>query len=131
MTMGKNDDNGKDDDSKEDGNNGEDDNNDGGNSNSGGSSISAGGSQGNVGCCSLSLVAWCLHTIGIIQICLGINLFWYKFHLACLDMPNRIYSNCIYSRFIPSLFWSKSGSKLFRPILAVTHYLPVLRLRES
>ncbi len=53
--------------------------------------------------CSSPLVAWCLHTVGIVQICLGINLFWYKFYSAYPDMPNRIYSIRIfrvYSMFI-------------------------------
>ncbi len=76
------------------------------------------GSKG--GCCSSMLIAWRLHTIGIIQICLGINLFWSKFYLAYPDMLNRIYSISIYSRFILCLFGSKSGSKPFRPILVVT-----------
>jgi hypothetical protein len=40
-------------------------------------------------------------------------------------MPNRIYSICTYSRFILCFFWSKSGSKLFRPILAVTQCLSI------
>jgi hypothetical protein len=60
----------KDNDSKDDGDDGEDDNNDGGNDDS--------------------------DTVGIVQIRLGINLFWYKFYLACPDMPNRIYSIRIY-----------------------------------
>jgi hypothetical protein len=34
-------------------------------------------------------------------------------------MPIRLYSIRTYSRFIPCLFWFKSRSKLFRPILAV------------
>ncbi len=125
MTMGKEDNDGKDNDSKENGNNGEYKNNDSSNSNSGGSNISAGGGQGCIGCCSLSLVAWHLHTIGIIQICLGIKLFRSKFYSACPDMPNKIYSIPIYSRLIPGFFWSKSGFKPFRPILAVTHYSSV------
>jgi hypothetical protein len=129
--------NGKDNDSKDDSNNDEDgknNNNDGGNGDSGGggggeiggevggkvSGVVGGKVSGKVGCCSLRLVAWQLHTLGIIQICLGINSFWSKFYLACPDMRNRIYSICNYSRFILCLFWSKSGSKSFRPILAVT-----------
>ncbi len=73
--------------------------------------------------CSLPLVAWRLHTVGIVQIRLGINLFWYIFYLACPDMPNRIYFIRIYSGFVLCLFWYKSGSKLFIPILVVTHCL--------
>ncbi len=60
-------------DGEEDSNDSEDNNNKGGNGDSGGSGVSASSSQGNVGCCSLLLVAWCLNTLGIIQICLGIN----------------------------------------------------------
>ncbi len=80
-----------------------------------------------VGCCSLPLVAWHLHTLGIIPICLGMNLFWSKFYSGCQcqDTPNRIHSNHIYSRFIPGLFWCKFGCKLFRTFLAVTHYLVI------
>ncbi len=37
-------------------------------------------------------------------------------------MPNRIYPICAFTRFILCLFWSESGSKPFRPVLAVTHY---------
>jgi hypothetical protein len=70
--------------------------------------------------CSLPLVAWRLHTVGIVQIYLGINLYWYKFYLACLDMLNRIYSFCIYSGFILCLFWCKSRYKPFIPFLVVT-----------
>jgi hypothetical protein len=44
----------------------------------------------------LPLVAWCLHTIGIVQIHLGINLFWYKFYSACPDMPK---GDVIWHRF--------------------------------
>ncbi len=75
-----------------------------------------------VGGCVLcrALAAWCLHTVGIVEICLGINLFWYKFYSACLDMPNRIHSIRIYSEFILCLFWYKSGYKPFIPILVVT-----------
>jgi hypothetical protein len=124
--MGKDDNNGKDDDSKDDSNDSKDGNNDGGNGNSGGGSVSAVSGQGNVRLVAVicrALVVWHLHTVGIIQICFGINLFWSKFYLAYLDMPNSIYSICTYSRFILCLFWSKSGSNPFRPILAVTqHY---------
>jgi hypothetical protein len=137
-TTGKdNNNNSKEDDSKDNSDNGKDDNNDGGNGNSGGSgggkiggevggevSGLVGGKVGSkVGCCSSPLIAWCLHAIGIIQICLGINLFWPKFYLALPDMPNRIYSIHICSRFILCLFWSKSESKPFRPISVVTHRL--------
>jgi hypothetical protein len=38
-------------------------------------------------------------------------------------MPNKINSIRTYSGFILCLFRSKSGSKPFRPILTVTHYL--------
>jgi hypothetical protein len=76
-----------------------------------------------VGCCSLPLVAWHLYILGIISICLGINLFWSKFYSGCPDTPNRIYSIRIYSRFIPILFLSKFGYKLLRTFLAVTQYL--------
>ncbi len=137
--MGKDKDNndGKDNDSKVEGEDGKDDNNDGGNGDNGGggggkiggevggkvSGMVGGKVGGKVGCSSSPLVAWRLHTVGIIQICLGINLFWSKFYSACPDMPNRIYSIRIYSRFILCLFWSKSGSKPFRPISAVTQCL--------
>jgi hypothetical protein len=91
--MGKDNINSKDDNSKDDGNKGEDDNNDGSNGNSSGGGVSAGGGQGNVrlvaNLCH-ALVVWRLHTVRIIQIYLGINLFWSKFYSACLDMPNRI-----------------------------------------
>jgi hypothetical protein len=40
---------------------------------------------------SLLLVAWHLHTVGIAQICLGINLFWSKFYSGCLDTPHKFY----------------------------------------
>jgi hypothetical protein len=70
--------------------------------------------------CFLPLVAWRLHTVGIVQVHLGINLFWYKFYSACPDMPNRIYSIRIYSGFILCLFWYKSESKPFIPILVTT-----------
>ncbi len=103
-TTSKDDDDGKDNNSKEGSIDGKDDNNNSGNSDSSGGSVSAGGGQGNVGCCSLPLVAWRLHKIGIIQICFRINLFWSKFYLACPNMPNRIYSFRIYSRFILCLF---------------------------
>jgi hypothetical protein len=64
---------------EDNGDDGEDKNNDGGNGYSGGGGVSAGGGHRNVGsCCSLPLVAWSLHTLGIIQICLGINLSWSK-----------------------------------------------------
>jgi hypothetical protein len=56
--------------------------------------ISAGGGQGNIRLVAVlycALVVWCLHTIGVIQICFGINLIWSKFYLACPDMPNIIY----------------------------------------
>jgi hypothetical protein len=131
-TTGKDDDGRKGDDSKNNGDNGEDDNNDGGNDNRGGNGGGGGESVGrSVGwrgqwpwhgwwLCSSPLVAWHLHTVGIVQICLGINLFWYKFYSACLDMPNRIYSIRIYSGFILCLFWYKIGYKLFIPILVVT-----------
>jgi hypothetical protein len=118
--MGKDNNNGKDSNSEDDGYNGKEDNNDGGNGDRGGGGVSAGGGQGNVDHSSLLLVARCLHNVGIMHIYLGMTLFWSKFYLACPDMLNRIYSIRIYSRFIPSLFWSKSGSKPFRPILAVT-----------
>ncbi len=75
MTMGKGNDNGKDNDSKDDGKDGKDNNNDGGNSDSGGGGVSAGGGQGNnrlVAVLCLALVVWCLHNVGIIQICFGI-----------------------------------------------------------
>jgi hypothetical protein len=125
-TTGEDNNDGKDKDSKNDGNNSKDDNNDGSNSNIGGGGGGKVGGVvgrevgGKVGCCSSLLVAWRLHTIGIVQICLGINLLWSKFYLACLDMPKRIHSICIYSRFILCLFWSKSGSKPFRLILVAT-----------
>jgi hypothetical protein len=35
--------------------------------------------------CSLPLIAWRLHTVGIAQIHLGINLFRSKFYLGCPD----------------------------------------------
>jgi hypothetical protein len=75
MTTGKDDNNGKDNNSKDKGNNGEDDNNDGGNGNRGSGGVSAGGGQGNVRLVAVlchALVVWCLHTIGIIQICFRI-----------------------------------------------------------
>ncbi len=92
---------------------------------SGGSAISAGGGQGNIRLVAVlhsALVVLCLHTVGMIKICFGINVFRSKVYLACPDMPNRVYSIRIYSRLILCLFWSKSGSKPFIPILAVTHY---------
>ncbi len=67
--------NGKDNNSEDDGNDGKDNNNDGGNGNSGGSGVSDGGGQGNVRLVAVlcrALVVWCLHTVGIIQICFGI-----------------------------------------------------------
>jgi hypothetical protein len=79
MTTGKDNNDGKDDNSKDDNNDGEDDNNDGGNGNSSGICFCWRG-QGNIGCCSSPSVAWHLHTVRIIQICLGINLFWSKFY---------------------------------------------------
>ena len=72
--------------------------------------------------CSLQLVAWLLHTVGIVQICLGINFFRYKFYLACPDMPNRIYSIRTYSRFILYLFVYKFRYKPFIAILVATRY---------
>jgi hypothetical protein len=73
--------------------------------------------------CSLPLVAWRLHTVGNVQIHLGINLFWYKFYLACPDMPNRIYSICRYSWFILCLFVYKFRYKLFITILVTIHLI--------
>ncbi len=108
MTTGEDNYNGKDNGSKDDGNDGKDNNNDGGNGNSGGGGVSAGSGQGNIRLVAVicrALVVWHLHTVGIIQICFGINLFWSKFYLACPDMPNRIYSICIYSRFILHMFF--------------------------
>ncbi len=72
--MGEEDDNGKDNNSKDNGNNGKDESNDKGNGDSGGGSISVGGGQGNVRLVAVlcrALIVWCLHTIGIIQICFG------------------------------------------------------------
>jgi hypothetical protein len=66
-------------------------------------SVSAVSGEGNVRLVAVlchALVVWRLHTLLIIQICFGINLFWSKFYSACPDMPNRIYSIRIYSRFI-------------------------------
>ncbi len=54
------------------------------------------------------LVAWCLLTLGIIQIFLGINLCWYEFYSGCLDTLNRIY----FILYSDELFWH-IGSKLF------------------
>jgi hypothetical protein len=123
-TMGKDGNNGKDNDSKDDSNDGEDNNNDGGNGNSGGGGVFAGGGQGNVrlvAVLSWALVVWHIHTVGIIKICFRISYSGLNSYTACPDMPNRIYSICTYSSFILCLFWSKFGSKPFRPILAVTH----------
>jgi hypothetical protein len=101
-TTGKDNDDSKDDDSKDNGNNGKDDNNIGGNKDSGGGGGGGGNIGGEVGkvarsvawlvACSLPLVAWCLHTVGIVQIHLGINLFWSKFYSGCLINPNKFYS---------------------------------------
>jgi hypothetical protein len=41
--------------------------------------------------CSLPLVAWHLHTIGIAQIHLRINLFRSKFYSGCPDTPHKFY----------------------------------------
>ncbi len=74
--MGEKNDNGKDNDSKDGGDNNKDNNNGGGNDDSGGGGISAGGNQGNVRLVAVlcrALVVWHLHTIGIIQICFGIQ----------------------------------------------------------
>ncbi len=74
-TTGEDNDNGKDNDSEDNSNDGKDDNNDGSNGDSSGGSVSAGGGQGNVRLVAVlchALVVWCLHTIGIIQICFGI-----------------------------------------------------------
>jgi hypothetical protein len=75
MTTGKDDDNGKDTDSKDNGKDGKDNNNDGGNGHSGGSGFSASRGQGNKRLVLFffsALVVWCLHTVGIIQICFRI-----------------------------------------------------------
>jgi hypothetical protein len=98
---GKDNNDSKDDNSKDDGDDGEDNNNDDGNNNSGGS---GGGEIGGEVSGVARSVAWlvavffavgCLaftyNTVGILQIHLEINLFWYKFYSACPDMPNRIY----------------------------------------
>ncbi len=127
-TTGKDDNDSKDDDSKDDGNDSKEDNNDGGKTTAVAVAVArlVGRLVGWQGqwrgwrLCSLPLVAWRLHTVGIVQIRLGINLFWYKFYLACPDMPNRIYSICTYSRFILCLFWYKIRYKPFIPILEVT-----------
>jgi hypothetical protein len=39
--------------------------------------------------CSLPLVAWRLHTVGIAQIHMGINLFWSKLYSGCPDTPDK------------------------------------------
>ncbi len=104
---GKDNNNGKDNDSEDNGDNGKDgknNKNDGGNDDSGGGGGGGGGGDiggevggkvggvvggevgGKVGCSSLPLVAWRLHTAGIVKICLGINLFWSKFYPACLEL---------------------------------------------
>ncbi len=100
---GKDDNNGKDNNSKDNGNDGEDDknnNNNGGNGDSGGSGggkiggevggkvggVVGGEVGGKVGCCSLLLVAWQLHTLGIVQICLGmhsLHVGWRNLCLCC------------------------------------------------
>ncbi len=92
MTTGKDQDNDKDNDSKDNGNDCKDNNNDRGNGNSGGGGFSAGGGKCNVRFVAVlchALVVLRLHTVGIIQICVGI-LFWSKFYLACPDMLNKI-----------------------------------------
>ncbi len=74
-TTGEDNNNGKDNNSKDDGNDSEDNNNDGGNGDIGGGGVSAGSGQGNVRLVAVfchALVVWCLHTVGIIQICFGI-----------------------------------------------------------
>jgi hypothetical protein len=93
-TTGKDDNDSKDndskdnDDSKDDSDVGKDDKNDGGNDNSGGGGGGGGEISGQVGgvarsvacgmvggyLCFLPMVAWCLHTVGIEQKHLGINL---------------------------------------------------------
>jgi hypothetical protein len=73
--------------------------------------------------CSLPLAACHSHTLGIVQICLGINLFWYKFYSACPDMPNRINSIRRYSRSILCLFMYKFRYKLFIAILVTSQYV--------
>ncbi len=110
-TTGEDDNDSKDDDSKDDNDIeddsdvGEDDKNDGGNDNSGGGDSGGGDIGGQVGgvarsvacgmvggyLCSLPLVAWCLHTVGIAQIRLGINLFQSKFYSGCPDTPHKFY----------------------------------------
>ncbi len=78
---GKDDKDRKDNDSEDNGDNGKDDNNYGGNGDSGGGGGGKiGGEVGGVARSvawlgvGLWLVAWCLHTIGIVQTCFGINL---------------------------------------------------------
>jgi hypothetical protein len=103
--------NSKDNNSKDDGDDGKEDNNDGGNDNSGG----GGGGEigGEVGGVARS-VAWLVavfFAVGVLALTYRRNrtdTFGNKFILicysACLDMPNRIYSICTYSRFILCLF---------------------------
>jgi hypothetical protein len=103
-TTGEDNDNSKDNDSKDDNNSednsnvGKDDNNDGSNNDSGG----GGGGGGNIGGQVIRvarsvawlvapLVAWHLHTVGITQIHLGINLFRSKFYSGCPDIPHKFY----------------------------------------
>jgi hypothetical protein len=135
-TTGKDDDNSKDDDSEDDGDDGKDDYNDGGNDDSGG----GGGGEigGEVGGVARS-VAWLVAVFFAIGCSMHtyrrnrtdmfwdkfILINWSKFYSARPDMTNKIYSICTYSRLILCLFWSKSGSKLFRPILAVTQWVTV------
>ncbi len=101
----------KDDDSEDDRDDSKDDNIDGGNNNSGGGGGGKiGGEVGGVarsvawlvpmffavGCLALTYRRNCTDMFG--------NKFILVFYSACSDMPNRIYSIRIYSRFILCLF---------------------------
>jgi hypothetical protein len=92
---GEDDNNRKDEDSKDNGDNGKDDNNDGGNGDSDGS---GGGKIGgevsgvarSVAWLGDVVVAWRLHTAGIVQTCFGINLLWSKLEKNLFGMAGHV-----------------------------------------
>jgi hypothetical protein len=103
--------NGKDNDSEDDSDNSKDNNNDGGNSDSGGGGISTNGGRDNVRLVAVlcgAVVVWCLHTVGIIQICFRI-LFWSKFSIWHVQTCRIEF---ILFVLIPGLFYVYSGLNL-------------------
>ena len=106
-TTGEDDDDSKDDDSKDDSNDGKDDSNDGRNGNSignGGGEI-GGDVSGEVGawwvarsvvCLVAVFFAWRLHTVGIVQTCFGINLFWSKLVKKIFGTSGQVQYNSFY-----------------------------------